>query len=117
MLAFQAGDAGFNSRTGYLRPVSETGHHATLRTSYSGFESWAGYLSAITVSERGEVWSSRLAGGREIAGSNPVVPTEADHIRVWGNLGTRVVWDHEIVGSNPIARTSSQKYAARSFNG
>ena len=66
-------------------------------------------------SERGEVWSSRPAWGREIArqaacgGSDPVVPTEVEHIRVWGNLGTRVVWDHEIVGSNPITRTSSRK--------
>lgn len=70
-----------------------------------GFESWAGNLGAITLSERGEVWSSRPAGGREIAGSNPAVPTEEKHIRVWGNLGTRVAWDHEIVGSNPITRT------------
>ena len=64
-----------------------------------------GLLDNKHKSERGEVWSSRPAGGREITGSNPVVPTEAEHIRVWGNLGTRVAWDHEIVGSNPITRT------------
>ena len=44
---------------------------------------------------------------------------EAEHIRVWGNLETRVAWDHEIVGSNPTTRTFNNKGqdTARSFNG
>ena len=51
-------------------PVSETGHHETLRTSYSGFESWAGYL----IRDEGEL-APRLAWDQEIAGSSPAIPT------------------------------------------
>lgn len=52
------------------RPVSETGHHATLRTSYSGFESWAGYSTR----DEGEM-APRLAWDQETAGSSPAIPT------------------------------------------
>ena len=42
------------------------GHRAFLRSEPGKF----------LLAERGEVWSSRLAGGQEIAGSNPAVLTD-----------------------------------------
>jgi hypothetical protein len=65
MLVFHAGDTGSNPVRGTSRPVSETGHHATLRTSYSGFESWAGYFATSTnrsVAKSGH--RARLGAGR-----------------------------------------------------
>lgn len=52
------------------RPVGETDHHATLRTSSSRFESWAGYLTR----DEGEM-APRLVWDQETAGSSPAIPT------------------------------------------
>ena len=72
--------------------------------------------------EQIENWRSRPDREREIAGPSSTVGSHrgfmTNNIRVWGNLGTRVAWDHEIVGSNPITRTfKTEKHTARSFNG
>jgi hypothetical protein len=84
-------------------PVSETGHHETLRTSYSGFESWAGCL----IRDEGEM-APRLVWDQETAGSIPATAASSTEvIRLDEEPASKAgAGKLSVVGSSPTASAS-----------